>query len=168
TLASRGEEAALPLREILANEDYWYEGQGGEHFIVVHALVTLGAMRDEKALPLMLQQIEHSYFANHDAGNEVYPPVLAQFGVPAVELFTKYISDPRGAHRDNQDYAHCRHDVAAALTRIAIDNESQQPRVRDFLLDLYNDPAEDDFVFLSFSAAYPFLLGRERGIEALK
>src|SRR5262249_7669543 len=137
-LVGRGEEAASPLREILANEEYWYEGQGGEHFIVVHALTILGSMRDEKALPLMLQMLEHSYFANHDAGNEVYPPTLARFGVAAVEPFIKYITDLRGAHRDNQDYAHCRHDVAAALMRITIENESVQPQVRDFFLDLYN------------------------------
>ena len=167
-LAGRGEEVAARMRQILANEDYWYEGHGGEHYIVVHALIILGSMRDEKSLPLMLEMLEHSYFANHDTSNEVYPPVLAQFGEPAVERFIKYISNLRGAHRDNQDYAHCRHDVAAALTRIAIENEGVQPRVRDFLLDLYNDPAEDDFVCLSFGAAYPFLLGRESGIQALK
>src|SRR5262245_2892895 len=167
-LVVRGEDAAERLRQILGNEDYWYEGQGGDHYIVVHALTVLGTMRDEKSLPLMLEMLEHSYFANHDASNEVYPPVLAQFGESAVERFIKYIRDLRGAHRDNQDYAHCRHDVAAALTRIAIEREAVRPRVRDFLLELYLDSAEDDFVFLSFSAAYPFLLARERGIQALK
>jgi uncharacterized protein YecA (UPF0149 family) len=125
-------------------------------------------MRDEQSLPLMMEMLEHSYFANHDAANEVYPPVLARFGDAAVEPLIRYISDLRGAHRDNQDWAQCRHDAAAALTRIAMENRDVLPRVRDFLLDLFNDPSEDDFVFLSFSAAYPFILAKQDGISALK
>lgn len=167
-LAGRGEEAAARMREILANEDYWYEGRDGEHFIIVHALTVLGLMRDAASLPLMLEMLEHSYFANHDASNEVYPPVLAQFGEAAVERFIEYITRLHGAHRDSQEYANCRHDVAAALTRIALDDDNAHDRVRDFILDLYNDPEEDDFVFLALSAAYPYLLGRDRGIRALK
>jgi hypothetical protein len=167
-LAGRGEEVVARMREILANEDYWYEGQGGEHFIVVHAVNLLGALRDEPSIPLFLQMLEHAYFANHDWGCEVYPPALAEFGEAGVEPFIQYIRDHRGAHRDNQDWAHCRQRVAAALTRIALHHDAAHDRVRDFILEQFNDPAEDDFVFLSNSAAYPFLLGRKRGVEALR
>lgn len=167
-LIGRGEEAAAPLREILANEDYWYEGVGGEHFVVLHAVNALGAMRNPQALPLMLEILEHAYFANHDWGVEMFPAALASYGEAAVEPLIAYIDRTRGWHRDNQDWAYCRNKVASALTRIALDHESVRDRVRDFILERYNDPEENDYVFLSFSAACPFVLGHDRGIQALK
>lgn len=167
-LAQRGEEAASRLREILTNEDYWYEGNAGEHYMVIHAINALSLMRDEASLPLLLAMLEHSYFANHDAANEVYPAALAHFSTAAVEPLKKYIRDLRGAHRDNQDWAQCRHDAMAALVRIATEDPEQLPGIRDFLLELFNDPTEDDFVFLSFSAAYPFVLAKEQGLAALR
>ncbi len=167
-LIGRGETAAGPLREILANEDYWYEGVGGDHFVVVHALNALAGMRDAQSLPLMLDMIEHAYFANHDEGCEAFAAALAMFGEPAVAPLIAYLERTRGWHRDNQDWAYCRAKVAAALTRIGLDHETVHGRVRDFLLALFNDPAEDDYVFLSFSAACPFVLGRDRAIPVLK
>ena len=104
-LIGRGEEAAAPLREILANEDYWYEGVGGEHFVVLHAVNALGAMRNPQALPLMLEILEHAYFANHDWGVEMFPAALASYGEAAVEPLIAYIDRTRGWHRDNQDWA---------------------------------------------------------------
>src|SRR5512145_39157 len=148
-LIARGEEAARPLREILANEDYWYEGQGGDHWIVVHAINILGAMRDEHALPLLIEMVPHAYFSNHEAAVEVLPAALGNYGETAVEPYMKFIGEHRGAHRDNPDFAHCRHTVSAALTRIALNNEALRPRVADFVMELFADPQEDDRIFLS-------------------
>lgn len=168
TLAARGQEAAPRLREILANEDYWYEGKEQEHYLVVHALVTLGLMRDPEAFPLMLRMLDHSYFSDHITASGLYPSVLAQYGEFAVEPGVRYVQELRGAYRDNQDFAHCRHDVTAALTRIALKEESQRERIGNFLLDLFQDPDENDFILLSLSAAYPAALTHDRGVKALK
>src|SRR5262245_51176758 len=79
-LVARGADAARPLREILANEDYWYEGRGADHLIVVHAINILGAMRDEQSLPLLFEMVPHAYFSDHDSAVEVLPAALAEYG----------------------------------------------------------------------------------------
>jgi hypothetical protein len=166
-LVRRGEEAAQPLREILKNEDYWYEGRNGDHWIVVHAIIILSAMRDKKSLPDLIEIVPHAYFSNHEDAVEILPTALAQFGEDGVEPFIKFINEYRGAHRDNPDYSHCRYIFSAALTKIGLENDSVRDRVTDFICGLFNDPGEDDAVFLSFSAAHPIALDEERGIIAL-
>jgi hypothetical protein len=171
-LIARGEEAARPLREILANEDHWYEGQGGDHWIVVHAINILSAMRDEQALPLLIEMVPHAYFSNHEAAVEVLPAALGHYGAMAVDPYMKFISDYRGAHRDNPDFAHCRHTVSAALARIALNDEAVRPRVADFVIGLFTDPKEDDRIFLSFSSGHPVALdkapGKDRSLKAVR
>jgi len=171
-LMSRGEEAARPLREILANEDYWYEGQGGDHWIVVHAINILGGMRDEQSLPLLIEMVPHAYFSNHEGGIEVLPAALEQYGAKAVEAYMKFVSEYRGAYWDNPDFAHCRHTFSSALTRIALRDETVRARVADFIFGLFADPQEDDRIFLSFSAGHPIALdkapGKERGLQAVR
>jgi len=77
----------------------------------------------------------------------------------------KFISEYRGAYHDNPDFAHCRHTVSAALTRIALRDEAVRPRVADFVIGLFADPQEDDRIFLSFSSAHPVTLDKEPGKE---
>src|SRR5215510_3848477 len=171
-MVARGEEAAGPLREILANEDYWYEGQGGDHWIVVHAINILGAMRDEQTLPLLIEMVPHAYFSNHDSAVEVLPAALAEYGATALEPYMKFIGEYRGAYHDNPDFGHCRHTLSAALTRIALRDEAVHARVADFIIGLFADPQEDDKIFLSFSADHPIALdkapGKERGLQAVR
>jgi hypothetical protein len=166
-LVRRGEAAAQPLREILKTEDYWYEGQNGDYWIVVHAIIILSVMRDKKSLPELIEMVPHAYFSNHDDAVNVLPAALAQFGEEGVEPFIKFIDEYRGAYRDNPDYSHCRHDLSAALTRIALEHDGVRDRVTDFICGLFNDPKEDDEVFLSFSAVHPIALDEEGGIKAL-
>lgn len=171
-LIARGEEAARPLREILANEDYWYEGQDGAHWIVVHAINILSAMCDEQALPLLIEMVPHAYFSNHEAAVEVLPAALGSYSETAADPYMKFISEYRGAYLDNPDFAHCRHTVSAALTRIALNDEAVRPRVTDFVTELFADPQEDDRIFLSFSAGHPVALdkepGKERSLKAVR
>ncbi len=171
-LIDHGEEAAGQLREILGNEDYWYEGQGGDYWIVVHALNILGAMRDEQSLPLILELVQHAYFANHESAVEVLPAALAHYGATALEPLMNFISEYRGAYLDNPDFGHCRHTVSAALTRLALKDEAVLQRVSDFIIGLYTDPQEDDRIYLSFSAGHPVALdktpGKERGLQAVR
>jgi hypothetical protein len=171
-LIARGEEAARSLREILVNEDYWYEGQGGDHWIVVHAINILAAMRDERALPLLIEMVPHAYFSNHESAVEVLPAALGHYGATAVDPYMKFISEYRGACHDNPDFAHCRHTVSAALTRIALNDEAVRPRLADFVIGLFADPKEDDRIFLSFSSGHPIALdkepGKDRSLKAVR
>lgn len=167
-LIRRGEEAAAPLREFLRNEDYWYEGTGGTHYIIVHAIIALSAMRDEQALPILIEMTPHAYFSDHDSAIEVMPASLANFGEAAVEPLINSIKEDRGAYDDNPDFAQCRRDFSAALTRIALDDKNLHGRIAEFICGNFTDPAEDDYLFLSYSAGHPVALADERGVEALR
>ncbi len=167
-LTGRGEEAAVPLREIVANEDYWYEGKFGDFWIVVHAIIILSAMRDEKALPILIEMVPHAYFANHDFATEIYPLALSEYGESAVEPFIKFILDHRGSWRDNPDYSYCRYTFSIALTRMALKNENLKPRVLDFLCQLLREPQEDDQVFISFILSHLLALDRKKVLPAIE
>src|SRR5262245_16802010 len=104
-LVRRGEEATLSLREILKNEDYWYEGRDGAYWIGLHAMVVLSVMRDEQTLPDLVEMVPHLYFANHDWAIEVVPAALAGFGEMIIDPAIKFIEGYRGAYRDNPDYS---------------------------------------------------------------
>ncbi len=167
-IIKRGEEAAPRLREILLNEDYWYEGQGGDHWIAVHAVALLCAMRDEKSLPDLIEMTQHAYFSNHEDATAIYGMALSNFGEVAVEPLMAQIREYRGAYWDNNDFAHCRYTFSNALTRIALKREGVRPRVLDFLCEHFTDPEETDRVFLSFSVGHPVALDRNRGLRAVR
>lgn len=167
---ARGQEVAPRLREILADEFYWYEGTGGDHFIVVHALTALAGMRDQEALPVVMSMIEHAYFSDHGEAQEVLATVLAQYGPPVVDRYIDYIKGLSGAYYDNQDFGHSRHIVAAALTQIVLEAEDVAlfARARDFMFATFRDPQEKDYIFLSYSVALPYIFDRERGMRVIK
>ncbi len=166
-LVARGEEAAAPLREILINEFYWYEGYDGDFWVVVHAIIILAAMRDEKALPGLIEMVPHAFFSNHHEAISVLPAALAQYGEKALDSYLDYIREYRGAYHDNADYAFCRNVFSAAATRIALENHHVRPRVTDFICRLFSDLKEDDSFFLSNSAAHPVALDQERGLRVV-
>jgi SEC-C motif len=167
-LIGRGEEAAAPLREILKNEDYWYEGRDGGHWMPVHAIVILSALRDEKAFPDLIEMVPHAYFSNHEGALHVLPAALAEYRERAVEPYIKWITEYRGAYRDSPDFASSRRDFSEALTRIALGHEHLRGRVTDFICDTFADPEESDSLFLSLSAAHPVALDKARGLQALR
>jgi SEC-C motif len=167
-LISRGEEAAAPLREFLVNEDFWYEGRNGDHWIPVHAIVILSALRDEKAFPDLIEMVPHAYFANHGGVIQVLPAALAAYGEKALEPYLRFISEYRGAYWDNPDFSTSRRDFSEALTRIALRDQSVRARVTDFICETFANPEEDDSLFLSLSAMHPVMLDKERGVIALR
>lgn len=167
-IVRRGDEAKPRLREILLDEDYWYEGQYGDFWIELHTVTILALMRDEKLLPDLLSAIMTSYFANQEWVTDRWTEILAQFGESAVEPLINYILELRGAFRDNSDYGLARVKAAEALTRIALEHAGARERARDFLLRVFTDPEEDDYVFLSYSQLCPVALDRQRGLEAVR
>jgi SEC-C motif len=167
-LISRGEEAAAPLREFLINEDFWYEGRNGDHWIPVHAIVILSAQQDEKAFPHLIEMVPHAYFANHGGVIQVLPAALAEYGEKAVEPYLRFISEYRGAYWDNPDFSTSRRDFSEALTRIALRDESVRGRVAAFICETFANAEEDDSLFLSLSVAHPVVLDKDRGLNALR
>jgi hypothetical protein len=121
---------------------------------------------------LLIEMVPHAYFSNHEAAVEALPAALGNYGETAVESYMNFIGEYRGAYNDNPDFAHCRHTVSAALTRIALNNEAVRPRVADFVMGLFADPQEDDRIFLSFSSGHPVALdkepGKARGLKAVR
>jgi SEC-C motif-containing protein len=167
-LISRGDEAAAPLREFLTNEDFWYEGQAGDHWIPVHAIVVLSALRDEKAFPGIIEMVPHAYFSNHYGVIQILPAALAEYGEKGIEPYTNRITELRGAYWDNPDFSSVRSLFSEALTRIALRDELVRGRITDFICNTFADPGEDDSLFLSLSAAHPAALDQDRGLKALR
>lgn len=167
-LIKRGPEAAAPLRDILQNEEYWYEGKDGGYWIVIHAFHILSAMHDEASLPILLEMVPHAYFSNHDDSVAQLPAALAEFGPSAIPALEQFILAYRTAYHDNPDYSQCRWVVAAALTRIGLAHKEARAQVTEFICNLFADPQEDDSVFLSFAAGHPIALHKARGLEAIK
>lgn len=167
-LANRGEEAAGPLREALADEENWYEGSDGKYWIVQHAMAILGLIGDEKALPLIFEMLPHAYFADHQAGIDSIAVVIASFGAPALPFCRDFITSYRGAWRDNPDYSYCRYKAAVAMTLIARNDDALRRDASDFICGLYEDETEDDETFLSFSVSCPVALDHERGFKAIR
>lgn len=166
-LIRRGEAAAPRLREILSDEYYWYEGKGGEHFIIVHAMIALTAMRDPQTLLLLIKFAEHAYFANHNYACDVLPIALAEYEESAIEPLITAITDLKKGYKDNPDYANVKHDFSTALTRIGVTHPDSHARISNFICGLFEDVNEDDAYFLSMSAAHPYILNKDRGIQAL-
>ncbi len=167
-LAQRGDEAKPRLREMLFNEDYWYEGQRAEFWMPLHTLATLSLMRDPAVLPDMISMVMHSYFADQHWVTQRWPELLAEFGEAAVEPLINFILEHRGFYRDNMDYSFGRSQAARALARIALENEEVRPRVTDFLIGLLRDAQEHDRLFLAQMIICPASLDRKRGMQAVQ
>jgi hypothetical protein len=164
----RGDEAKPRLREILFNEDYWYEGQRAEFWAPLHAVVILSSMRDPALLGDLLSMVMHSYFADQHWVTERWPEALAQFGEAAIEPLINFILEHRGYYRDNVDYSFARNQMARALTRIALENPEVRPHVADFLIGLLRDAEETDRVFLTQMIICPAALDHKRGLQAVQ
>lgn len=167
-IVRRGDEAKPRLLEILENQDYWYEGQRGEYWIELHALVILSQLNDPSLIPAMLATVMDSYFSEQRWVIERWPELMAQFGETAVEPLMGIIRELHDGHRDNPDYSLARAQMAKALTVIAMDKESVRPRVLDFLCQLFTAQEERDRIFISQAILCPIALDRKVGLEAAR
>jgi len=167
-VVDRGEEAAGPLREALIDEENWYEGSEGRYWIVQHAMAALALMRDEKSLPLLFEMAPHAYFSDHHAAIDILVPSIIAYGPPALPFCRNLIDQFRGAFRDNSDFSQCRYKAALAMTVIAGSDQALVSETADYLRGLYEDEAEDDVNFLTFSVVCPVALDPGRGFEAVR
>jgi len=160
---------ALPrLREIWQNEDYWYEGDKGDFWIVYHALTALALNGKAEDVPLMMSQFMTPFFADNQWVIGIFPAALAAFGEPMVAPLMEFVTKERGGYKDNNDYSQARYKAAATLARIGHDQPGMRETIFTFLSKLYTDPKEDDVFFLSFAADSLIHLERRRGLQALR
>ncbi len=167
-LVRRGDEALPRLREILQNEDYWYEGQHGDFWIVYHAMTLIGLIRKPEDLAFLMSKLMDAFYADNNWVIQILPAVFERFGEAASEPLMNFIIQERSGYKDNQDYGQARYKAAVALARLARAYPAQHERIFNFLSELYTDPQEDDVLFLSFAADSLVQLDRKRGLAALR
>ena len=148
-IVSRGAAAVPRLRALLLDEEYWYEGQGDRFWVEFHVVAILGMIADPGTLPDLLSMVPHSYFAGNQWISNYWREHLSRFGPAAIDQLSSVIVGMRGLHRDNPDYSDVRSDAAEALMMIAWEHPAERERVPGLLLPLFEDPDEDDRVFLS-------------------
>ncbi len=159
-------DATTPLCEILANEDYWYEGEDGEWWVTMHALTILALQRDPAALPSMLKSLYLSWDVMNDWVASIFSYALSRLGEAAVTPLMDYILATRNNDLDDDNWSYARTDAATALTIIALEQSASRERILQFLCDLLIGPEEEDGLFLSFILSYPIKLDPARGLAA--
>ncbi|MFM8393422.1 MAG: hypothetical protein ACKOB4_05810, partial [Acidobacteriota bacterium] len=167
-IVRRGDEPLPRLREILLNEDYWYEGQRGDYWIELHVVSILARRGDPVILPELVSRILVSCFADYDWLLDRWADVFSCFGEPAVEPLMALVRKHRGDHRDGSDYSEARVQAVRALTFIAHYHPATRKTILDFILDLLVDPTEDDADLITSIIDCPLWLNRERSLEPVR
>ena len=152
----RAGDSILPtLRQIVRDEDAWYEGQGDRYWLVFHAVTLLSLSRNPQVLADLIDGILPSYFAEYDWLQGHWPSLLAQMGPAAVEPLTEWIGGLRGAWVDSPDFSEARVEAATALALIAHEDPSlraqraQRAAILRFFQSCLSDEGETDLGFLS-------------------
>lgn len=167
-IVRRGEEAIPRLREILLNDDYWYEGQRGDFWIELHVVTILARRADCTTLPDLVSRLLPSCFADYDWMLDRWADVFSCFGEAAIEPLIGFIDGHRGGYRDGTDYTEARHQAVRALAFIAHYHPSTCERILDYLLGILVDPDEDDRDLITSIIDLPLRLNRERSLEAVQ
>src|SRR5262245_46108839 len=84
-LVRRGDEALPRLREVLQNEDYWYEGQHGDFWIIYHAVTLIGLIGKPEDLALLTSKLMDPFYADNNWVIQILPAVFERFGEAAIE-----------------------------------------------------------------------------------
>jgi len=145
----RAGDSILPtLRQIVRDEDAWYEGQGDRYWLVFHAVTLLSLSRNPQVLPDLIDGILPSYFAEYDWLHCHWPALLAQMGPAAVAPLTEWIGGWRGAWVDNPDFSEARIEAATALALIAFEEPLVRATILHFFQSCLIDEGETDVGFL--------------------
>ena len=168
TVARRDEEALLRLREIWQEEEFWYEGQGGNYWIVFHAGAVLSMCGKPADIPLVMDKLMDAFIAEQEWVREYLPALLAGFGEPMIQTLMDYIIAERKGYWDSHDYSQTRNKAAAALVILAEEYPEHKPRIAAFIQQLFTDTTEDDIAFLSLTADALIALDRKQGLRILK
>lgn len=161
-------DAQPRLREIWQNEDYWYEGDKGDFWIVYHALTALALNANPDDLPVVMSQFMTPFYADNQWIIGILPAALAAYGEPLVAPLMEFIKREQNGYKDNSDYSQARYKAAATLARIGHTQPAVRESIFNFLSKLFTDPQEQDVPFLSFAADSLVYLDRRRGLQALR
>ena len=167
-IVRRGDEPLPRLREILLNDDYWYEGQGGDFWIELHVVSLLARRGDPEMIPALVSRVLVACFADYDWLLDRWADLFSLFGEPAIEPLIALVNEHRGGHRDGSDYTEARLQAVRALTFIGHYHPATRGRVLDFLHALLVDPTEDDAELITSIIDCPLMLNRERSHEAVR
>lgn len=167
-LVKRGDDALPQVRQYLQNEDYWYEGKGGEYWIVYHAWTILALHGKPEDVPLVMDKLMDVFYADSEWVMGMLPAFLAAFGKPIAEPLMSFIERERNGYIDNQDYAQARYKAAAGLARLGHAHKELREPVFGFLSKLYADRQENDTLFLTMAVDSLIYLDRKRGLQALR
>ena len=125
----RRDEEALPrLREIWLDEEYWYEGTGGNYWMVFHAGAVLSLHGKPQDIPLMMDKMLDAFTADQEWVREYLPALLEGFGEPIIETLIEFIIAERKGYWDNHDYSQVRAKVAAGLVCLSHTFPQHKPR----------------------------------------
>lgn len=161
-------DAVEPLRELLADDYYWYDSPMGEAWGLYHAFTLLGLTREVANLPYLFAALRKAREVGFDYISEISPAVLSRFGAPAIEPLQQLVNELRGKHEEDLQSLYLRSHVVTALARSGLEQPSAHAQVTDFICGLLTDPAETDTVFLAFICDAAVVLDRERGLAAVR
>lgn len=167
-LLKRGDDALPQLRQYFQNEDYWYEGKGGDYWIVYHAWTILALHGKPEDIPLVMGKLMDVFFADSEWVMGALPALLAAFGKPIAQPLMDFIQREQHGYKDNQDYAQARYKAATALARLGQAHADLREPIFGFLSKLYTDRQENDLLFLTMAADSLVYLDRKRGLHALR
>lgn len=161
-------DAAKPLRELLQDDYYWYDADPMESWSLYHAFILLCLMRDQAALPDLLQALMKAHETDFDYLTEISHAALAQYGESAVDPLMEFINELKGQYEEDWVMTYPRSDAVTALTRIAFENPLVRSQIAKFVCELMVNETETDTTFLSFISDDAILLDREKGLVAVR
>lgn len=161
-------DAIEPLADWLRDETRWRTVRDGEWWALYHAFTILSLTRRPELLETLLQGYRLAHEEDFDWLTEISPAAFAQFGAAAVEPLINFLLKTRALDPELIYTPGLRSQLVTALTRIALEQPAVQPRVAEFVISRFVDPAEHDPAFLGFIAWDALLLDREAALEPLR
>ena len=161
-------DAIEPLSAWLRDESRWREARDGEWWALYHAFTILSLTRRPEVLSALLQGYRFAQEEDFDWLIEISPAAFAQFGEAAVEPLISYLLETRPLDPELIYTPGLRSMLVTALTRIALEHPTVQPRVAEFVIARFVDPAEHDPAFLGFIVDNALVLDGAATLEPLR
>jgi len=146
-IMERGEEAVGELSRLIEDRYYWETEDDDEWWAPVHAVKILGAMGDERAIPVLLVCLDRleEYKDNcpWEWIGEDLPDVFWRIGPAATEPLMEYIKGDSGKGQYPRAVA------TDALIYLAAEYEERRAEILEFLHSLLKEGKPEDSDFLS-------------------
>ena len=144
-ILAKEQEAVIPLRDILQDDNYW-EVEDNRQWMPVHAVKLLGMLADPRALPHLVDALILACKVGDYSIMKDLPTVFGRIGPPAIPLLEEFIH----AHKGDNEFWYPRSTAVDGLLAIALHHPHEQERILTFLHELFSE--EDDEEFLGFAA----------------